>query len=91
MKILIYVGSTRRRTSGKDIGRNGLGGLGWRDARLTCPQVEGETGFHEIWGVALGAVPPYGSTVCAAVRGGRHQTEPVSGGWALTDHSHTVR
>lgn len=61
------------------------------DARLTCPQVEGETGFNEIWGVALGAVPPYGSAVCAAVRGGRHQTEPVSGGWALTDHSHTVR
>lgn len=60
--------------------RKASGELGWRDARLTCPQVEGETGFNQIWGVALGAVPPYGSAVCAAVRGGRHQTEPVSGG-----------
>lgn len=46
----------------------------------TCPQVEGETGFNKVWGVALGAESPYRSAVCAAVWNSRHQFEPVSGG-----------
>lgn len=60
-------------------------GAGWMDGWVdgfapTCPGVEGETGFNEIWGVALGAESPYRSAVCAAVRSSRHQFEQVSGG-----------
>jgi len=46
----------------------------------TCPQVEGEPRFNEVWGVALGAESPDRSAVFAAVRSGRHQFEPASGG-----------
>ncbi|KAK2822461.1 hypothetical protein Q5P01_022526 [Channa striata] len=50
----------------------------WTDGAPTCPEVEGEPGFNEIRGVALGAESPYRSAVCAAVWCGRHQFEPVS-------------
>lgn len=46
---------------------------GWMCLRPTCPQVEGETGFNKIRGVAFGAESPDRSAVCAAVRSGRHQ------------------
>lgn len=69
-------------TSGKTCNRKDLGAAwmeGWRDGcSPTCPQVEGESGFNEIGGVALGAESPYRSAVCAAVWSGRHQFEPVS-------------
>lgn len=46
----------------------------------TCPQVEGESSLHQIWGIALGAQSPDRSSVWAAGWSGRHQFEPESGG-----------